>query len=520
MASREMLIVPANGRRSARSWPLVMALCMALSAIVVGMLINLVPPAFVAPLLVPLFLLAAWTAPKREKAPIELLLFLTIAWLVSIIVWPRYVAANVPGLPDVVPGRIVFLVLVGLWTYALLTTAELSRNFRVRVGDAMLPLLFLATYAAFRFASIFASDYPFHSAYGFINEAITGILPFFILATVLRDARDLRVVLLAVVFSGGAVAALGLVESILGRNPIAANLPPGFVLSSEFIAQAAQEKIRGTYRAQSTFSHPLLFGEFLVLAVPLTIFAAVHDPNRLVRLTSWLLLPAMGLALFRSGSRAAMLTMAGTVAILFIATLFRAPLTRRSNPATWLGIVALPAIFLGIAVGVIAALDIVTGRSLQEMQSSSARLFMWQRGLFLIENSPFIGYGVYRAAEVLGFTGRGGVLTVDSYYLTLLLESGWPSLILFLMFAVSILSVCGKLAIFDRSETGGLAVAIAASLTGVLTMRAILSTPYNLPLFFALCGVVLALYSWRGFGRSFNTKGDGRCQNRMRGGLS
>src|SRR5690606_11245389 len=58
--------------------------------------------------------------------------------------------------------------------------------------------------------------------------------------------------------------------------------------------------------------------------------------------------------------------------------------------------------------------------------STQAHFDQWQMGLPMIIKNPFVGYGYANGAYKLAFVNPGGELTIDTFYLSILLEVGVP----------------------------------------------------------------------------------------------
>jgi len=99
------------------------------------------------------------------------------------------------------------------------------------------------------------------------------------------------------------------------------------------------------------------------------------------------------------------------------------------------------AIVLVLAFGVIAAaalsgsgrvMDLVKGRTAAEVGSSYARVVMMQRGMVALEKSPIVGSGPGTAVYKIGQLQAGAGLTIDNQFLSELLDTGVPGLLLYL----------------------------------------------------------------------------------------
>jgi hypothetical protein len=96
------------------------------------------------------------------------------------------------------------------------------------------------------------------------------------------------------------------------------------------------------------------------------------------------------------------------------------------------------------------------------------------------------------AANELGFKGNGA-LTIDNYYLSLALESGFFAPILF-CFIVAVVAYMGfSLGLSDLGSNGLLAGMLSTSLLGMMLIQLILSIPHNLPFLYTTLSLILLL---------------------------
>lgn len=445
---------------------------------------------FVLPIIVVVILIL----PAIDQLPDRWLYFVLASWIVLGAIWPRYVAVRLAGLPDLVPSRLAFLLLLVGIAFSLVKSTSFRSALSRFTSNSTILIVLLSAYIAFRFLSIFVSDFAFYSTYGFGNELVLTIPPLFLAGLLLRTRDRIGRIATIFAFTAVIVACIGLLEFVLKRNLLAVYLPPGFGLSDDFVEQAISEKIRGGgYRAQATFAHPLLFAQYLVIALPFLVHWSVSAQRRWTRLFGWAcVLVACG-GVYASGSRAAMLTVVGQAVLWIVGTAIRSTKTDKESPLPWVALTLLPVVLFAAAFALYEASDVILGRSIQEIQSTSARVEMWARGLRLAFHAPFLGYGIYRAPDVLGFVGKSGFLTIDSYYLSVLIESGFISLALFVAMIVYA-SACGaRAALSDRSDTGSIGLSVLVSLAGFAAMMMILSMPHNIPLLFFLFGLAIAV---------------------------
>jgi O-antigen ligase len=130
--------------------------------------------------------------------------------------------------------------------------------------------------------------------------------------------------------------------------------------------------------------------------------------------------------------------------------------------------------------------DMVLGGAAQS-SSTDARYLQWAAGTPFIKSNPITGHGF----------GMGGSIiqdyTLDSYILSLVLETGIPGLIFFV--GLLLLPVWYGLRNYlsDMSESGALAGALACSFIGFILNRLVLSQRENHMLIFSLLAIVIVL---------------------------
>ena len=110
---------------------------------------------------------------------------------------------------------------------------------------------------------------------------------------------------------------------------------------------------------------------------------------------------------------------------------------------------------------------------------------------------PF-GYGIGQGAPCLGFGGDTGMITIDTYYLSILLEYGIAGFIVYYgMFAIAIYEA-GRRA-FCRSETEdkSFLLPIAVSLFVFIVIKSVFSQQDNHPVIFMMLGALMALIASR-----------------------
>jgi hypothetical protein len=372
-------------------------------------------------------LLVVWALPSSHAAPTRLLYQFFLAFLVCLVMWPNYLAFSLPGLPWITLIRIT-----GIPLALLLLISASSEGFRRELVEVLrsTPLvwkLFVA-FLAIQLISIAFSARPLHSVQRFFVAQIYWTSIFFCSCYVFKTPG--RVTRMAFLLGAMAVfvSLIGLWEWRIGHVPWANKIPSFLRIEDEAVLRILSGTTRtGTniYRVQSTFSTPLGLAEYLALASPLLIHIVVASRKPVVRALSFGALAFIFLTIYNSNARL------GAVGF-FMSLLLYVGLTAIQRWNVNRNSIFAPAITIGYPL-IITAFFLATlfvGR-LRRMVwgggehsfSTEARSTQVEMGLPKIFKAPW-GHGAGQSGEALGYTNPSGLLTVDSYYLTVALDYG------------------------------------------------------------------------------------------------
>ena len=173
---------------------------------------------------------------------------------------------------------------------------------------------------------------------------------------------------------------------------------------------------------QSTYSTPLALSELVALTVPFVLQFTTGSYRTLVRAAAILSIPLLLYVAFVTDSR---LGLIGSLLAILAFILFNAARWWRHERRSLFSaaiVLAFPAIF-AVAFGA----SFFFGRVRAKMwgngpqtASNEARIEQWHMGLPKIETHPF-GHGIGTSGGVLGYVDPNGIVTVDSYFLTIAL---------------------------------------------------------------------------------------------------
>jgi hypothetical protein len=127
--------------------------------------------------------------------------------------------------------------------------------------------------------------------------------------------------------------------------------------------------------------------------------------------------------------------------------------------------------------------------------STDARYTQYAMGFERILQWPF-GYGIGRGGDALGFgLNTHGMMTIDTYYLSIVLEYGVLGFIVFYgMFAIAILEG-GRRSLFvsSQNEDRSFLLPITVSLMTFIIIKSVFSQQENHPIVFMMLGAMVAI---------------------------
>lgn len=432
--------------------------------------------------------LLAYAGPASSRIE-RLFFYVMLASVFLTVAWPRYASVRLPGLPALPPSRVALFVLALMFVYLLVKKVDFrSHLFQAihRHGWVVYPLLAVLCW---RLIGISTSELPFVSTRGVLNELLSVYLPLLAALAIVRTRRDIHAVLVTFLAATAVVVAIALYEFSISRNVFYGLLE----IDSEYLERSLREKLRdGSYRLQATFFHPLVLSEFLVLMVPVAIYMAFVDGFRWLRSLALLVLAAFAtFVIFETGSRSGVGGFAVVLGLTVIMAFLRLALRSRDPVIAgfyWLGILA--TVFAG-AMAVFLILEFLVGTTSETRASGMLRLLMWETGLTRAAERPILGWGQNLAAEVLGFVAGQGILTIDSYYLSVLLDAGYPALALYL-FAIAAAVVTFFRHGVAPGETNLLAALMMSGVVAFALIKVVLSLDHNHGLLMVLLATTMA----------------------------
>ncbi len=344
--------------------------------------------------------------------------------------------------------------------------------------------------------SVLTSISPTESTSALVDAVLSWYVPFFAMIYIVRDNDDLvfllKIICLCVIFNTGA----GVVEFFLKHNFFVQIFPTSMldalIASNPTLAELlpnAQHFRNGLWRANSTFVTPLSFGEFEIIVIPIDLFFLLHREKLFEKVLGGAVAFGGIIGIFCSGSRGGFVGVMASLAVFVAFYSIRKAVSSKGSLAPaiagLLGIIG-----FGCVIGAINLShgfhDTVLGGAAQA-SSTNARYIQWAAGAPYIKSNPITGHGFGLGGLIIGL-GQ-----IDSYVLSLVVETGVPGLVFFLGLLVLPVWYGLRNYLSDMSESGALAGALACSFIGFIMNRLVLSQKENHMLIFSLLAVVIVL---------------------------
>ncbi len=452
----------------------------------------MVLPALPIVVMVPLLL---WLAPDAEAYPERRVAQALVAAMILSTVWPRYLAFDLPGLPWITITRAAYLIFAMLLVYSLATSSRMRADVGTVLNyNKVIKYAFLTFLAAQFITTPLSGQMPVVSR--FVNNLIYWSAMFLVSGHYFSKPGRLRAALPWLICLSAVLCVIGLLEFRV-KHILWINYVHYFNIEADLLEHITNsENMRpGTdkYRTRSVFTTSLECAEYCALIVP---FAWYYLLERRGLLTKGLALALIGCILVTVWATDSRLGMIGFVTTLLAYPLLFAIKRWRTNKSSMVG----PALALAYPFGAISvggallashSLAVAVLGGGQHQNSDDARWVQWAMGLRKLPMNP-IGHGAGAGAAALGFYSPGGDLTVDSYYLTLLMDYGVIGAVSFLVFFATVATIgCLTYLRSPRGSESEIAGPIGLALLNFTVVKLVLSQESNHWLAFTLAGAVV-----------------------------
>jgi hypothetical protein len=477
---------------------------LALACMAYGAAFGMLAPARVTPFALPAALLGGlilWSLPAGEYAPTRLIEPLFLAFFAALLLWPNYLAVTIGNLPWMTFLRITGVPLL----VTFLACVSISKSFRARMqeilsADPWMTRLVISLVALWSGSILLSSDIG-QSLNVYTLNMLNQIGIFFVSCYVFSRPGFAAVwgkMLMACLVLLGVYA---MWEHRLQILPWVGHVPSFLTVQDpivERIMRPTFNTIDGNYRAKASATTPLGLSELLGLTMPFGLHYAIGHFPLATRIAAVLYVPFAVYIILLTDSRLGFVAACASVMFyLLIWALLRWRQDKGSLFAPAL-IMTYPALFAAF----VAATFLVDrlkykfwGRGSQA-NSTQGRLDQWGMGIPKILVNP-IGHGIGRGGEALGFTNAAGEITIDSYWLGVLLEIGVVGFIVYFGLMLRGAYTAAN-TVVNKGQRGefNLLLPMAVSLINFVIVKSAFTQDNNHPLIFMMLGAVIAM-TWR-----------------------
>ncbi len=439
-----------------------------------------------------------WLSPDSDPdldKPIERTFYFFFA---VALMWPNYIALNIPGLPWVSFQRIVALVIIALGFYAISS----SKRVRGEIGEVLrsstpIRRLFLA-WVALQFIMLFVAR--LETMERWVHYQLVWNFMFLMALWVMRrPGRPQRMQYLLII--GIIVTSLLVIPEVRREQVLwATSIPSWLGVDPEVQVKLIEGSRRsGLYRAISIYLTSVTYGEYIAVSVPFVLYAIFHAKTPIRFALAIAVFALLFNAAYQTNTRTSMVGFViatGVFSALWIARRFRENFHKRDvlSAAMFWGFPAAGLAFLSVILSVNRIRVRVLGGSEHEA-SDAGRDAQWDMAIPKIIRNPF-GYGVDTVGIHVPYTNLAGIPTIDSYFINLLIDYGIPGFLIFLGLFIAGSITGAKVYINSENRDEDIAGPAAVSLFIFLFTRSVLSSEGAQFLAFMLTAMILALH-WR-----------------------
>ncbi len=455
-------------------------------------------PFFLVAPLAMLSVAALWAMPDMRHPPVRLLRSLMTVMLFLYLCWPDYIALVIGDLPWISAARLTCIPLAAV----LLLCAFGSHSFRAQMidifrGDRLIVWLFLA-FVAYAALSVFFSSEPIFSFNKFLVLTYSATVPFFAAIYLFNTPGRVRIFAYYLLAIASYNILIGLIESANSALPWAKSIPSFLTIEDEQISARLTGMMRSAsnqYRVGSRFSTSIGLGEYFGFALPFMLHLFFNEKSIAAKLLVALIIPPMLYVVIKTDSRLGFICFVSSI-LLYVfyqaAVIWRNRPTNIFAPAILFMYPLMMVMFVGLTFFWHRLHLMVFGGGAAQF-STQARQEQWAKGIPMILSRPW-GHGLGTAADTLQYYAIGtDFLTIDSYYLSVLLEFGIP---LFFVFYGLFVWTAGRsvvAALKTRDADVAYLAAIGIALTNFVIDKSVYSQQENHTLAYILLGIAVAL---------------------------
>jgi hypothetical protein len=449
-------------------------------------------------------LIAIWMLPIYKTGPEKSVVVGMIVFAIAVAFWPAYMSAiPFPGNTWLSVNRLVLYPTLIL-TFVGLSSSQVMRENLWKVYSSNKPIFVCVSgLTIVHLLAVPLSPNPTGTFWNTVKNITYTFGPFIALAATLSKPKQLNWIFWGLILALPIWGILAPIERGAEQILFTQFMPSWAFSTDETTATIMQPTYKGSdYRVKGPAITPVEFAELLGLILPFAIHLILDKKNLIVKAIGVIFFLLGFLAIFLSTSRLGMvISIVGTVfyALIWGLRLWVSNKRGLLGPAVTSMFPVLVIAVVGVILTQRTAYNLVLGGNAETAASTDARFAQWELGLPKVATRPVIGHGYNTAAEVLGYTNPSGVLTIDTYWLSVLLDSGLLGFGFFMGFVYFSIVTSMRLYINPDHESwtekyylGAISCSFAAFIVGKL----VLSQQSNHSVVFIFAGILCFLNTY------------------------
>jgi hypothetical protein len=465
-----------------------------------GLMAAILPPEFLSFPATPILIMTAlilWLMPDIGGIHYDRLQNLMIPYTALAIAWPSYVAFNLPGLPWISITRIFLFMVLAVFVWNFSMSREMRDKIKDSVSETPVAIKVFWAYWATTTISLVFSPQIVTSIKAYINNQIYWTMVLFVMALLATRPGFVSKFARVLTIASGIVLAYSLYEFRIERVPWIDHLPSFIKIDPELLETLMDDQARaGTdrYRVRGPFAASLYFSEFLTMVLPFFFHFMIKER----RVLPFLALAAGSIGclvvMFLTDARSAIL---GALVAIVLYPLYYAVRRRSQHERSIVGtsmLMTYPTVMAATAALVLfwpRLHNMILGGG-QHQASSDTRAEQWRMGFPKLLSHP-LGHGVGQGNIALGYYNLAGKGTTDSYYLTVMLDSGIIALPLFLLTFLIPAWLAFKYYRGAKTAEQEILAPLSIAVINFAIVKSVLTSEANMPLAFAYVGCIIGL---------------------------
>jgi O-antigen ligase len=440
-----------------------------------------------------------WVMPDTDRSSDRTIRWLFFVMLVANICVPDYYALQISGLPWISIRRLTLFPLVVVFAVSISSQPAVRLRVRTILVENAAVALGVGAFLLSIWASLATSINVSTTTSQAVDAIFAWFIPMLTAVYVVRSDEDVHKVVRIICVCAVFICAIGISEFLL-ESRLAVELMPTAMLEqmmrdNDSIARMVTSSPyrEGVWRSASVYGVSLCFGEFSGMVTPLGIYLLVHRRSTWEKFlgSAVILLGVVGV--YASGSRGAYMTVGAGAGVFAMLWYFRQRVINPRAVKTEIIVVIMVLAAITADCAVLfwgKARNLVLGGGMASY-STDARYEQWYLGIPKIISSPLIGHGFGLGGLIIE-NGNSGGYTIDSYVLSLLVETGVLGFVGFCLAFFAAIFVAARRYIRDVSEGAAVQGALASMLAGFMVYRLVLSQRENHKVAFVACGMIMA----------------------------